>query len=84
MACDTDGVLDNGESGYLSFRIYNTGSKDVQNGTVTITTPTGGSVTVNGPADGHAEPAADSAVFVESGPGQSRDGRGAEHRPGAV
>lgn len=48
MACDTDGVLDNGESGYLSFRIYNTGSKDVQNGTVTITTPTGSSVTVNG------------------------------------
>lgn len=50
VSCDSDGVLDNGESGYLSFRVYNTGSKDVQNGTVTVTTPAGSAATVEGQA----------------------------------
>ncbi len=50
VSCDTDGVLDNGESGYFSLRVYNIGSKDVQNGSVTIKTPSSSPYTVDGQA----------------------------------
>ena len=36
VSCDSDGVLDNGESGVFSVTVRNGGSKDLQNGTLTI------------------------------------------------
>lgn len=48
VSCDSDGVLDNGESGVFSVTVRNGGSKDLQNGTLTISTPAGSTVQVEG------------------------------------
>lgn len=48
VSCDTDGVLDNGESGYLSIVVRNGGDKDLQNGTLKVSSSAGGSVRVEG------------------------------------
>lgn len=48
VSCDTDGVLDNGESGYLTILVRNGGDKDLQNGTLKVSVPAGSPVRVDG------------------------------------
>lgn len=48
VSCDSDGVFDNGESGYLSVTIRNGGDKDLQNGTLKVSVPAGSPVRVEG------------------------------------
>ena len=51
VSCDSDGVLDNGETGYLSVTVRNGGTKDLQNGTLKISTPADGNVQIEGAKD---------------------------------
>lgn len=46
--CDSDGILDNGETGLFSVTVRNGGSKVLQNGTLTVSTPAGSALKVEG------------------------------------